>query len=141
MAIGIGDPVENAVYVPWLVLIASIHVMMTYKNSGTALKASIILSITVFILILYSTFLTRSGILGDASVHSFTDLGLSGQLLLYLLFFTVAAVILCSNSLETNSFHRKRNFDLLARVLGFSWRNNLVLNGISGVNAYINSGL
>ncbi len=90
------DPVENAVYVPWLVLIASIHVMMTYKNSGTALKASIILSITVFILILYSTFLTRSGILGDASVHSFTDLGLSGQLLLYLLFFTVAAVILCS---------------------------------------------
>lgn len=88
------DPVENAVYVPWLVLIASIHVMMTYKNSGSALKASIILNIAVFILILYSTFLTRSGILGDASVHSFTDLGLSGQLLLYLLFFTVAAVVL-----------------------------------------------
>ncbi len=88
------DPVENAVYVPWLILIASIHVMMTYKNSGTALKASIILSISVFILILYSTFLTRSGILGDASVHSFTDLGLSGQLLLYLLFFTFAAIVL-----------------------------------------------
>jgi len=88
------DPVENAVYVPWLVLIASIHVMMTYKNSGSALKASIILNIAVFILILYSTFLTRSGILGDASVHSFTDLGLSGQLLLYLLFFTVAAIVL-----------------------------------------------
>ncbi len=89
------DPVENAVYVPWLVLIASIHVMMSYKNSGSALKASIILSLTVFILILYSTFLTRSGILGDASVHSFTDLGLSGQLLLYLLFFTIAALVLC----------------------------------------------
>jgi len=88
------DPVENAVYVPWLVLIASIHVMMTYKNSGTALKASIILNITVFVLILYSTFLTRSGILGDASVHSFTDLGLSGQLLFYLLFFTLVAIIL-----------------------------------------------
>src|SRR5258705_9984486 len=88
------DPVENAVYVPWLILIASIHVMMTYKNSGTALKASIILTIAVFILILYSTFLTRSGILGDASVHSFTDLGLSGQLLLYLLFFTIAAIAL-----------------------------------------------
>ncbi len=89
------DPVENAVYVPWLILIASIHVMMTYKNSNTALKTSIILAISVFILILYSTFLTRSGILGDTSVHSFTDLGLSGQLLLYLLFFTVAAIILC----------------------------------------------
>lgn len=88
------DPVENAVYVPWLILVASIHTMITYKNSETALKASIILVISVFILILYSTFLTRSGVLGDASVHSFTDLGLSGQLLLYLLFFLVVAVVL-----------------------------------------------
>ncbi len=88
------DPVENAVYVPWLILIASIHTMITYKNSETALKASIILVIAVFVLILYSTFLTRSGVLGDASVHSFTDLGLSGQLLIYLLFFTLIAVAL-----------------------------------------------
>jgi len=88
------DPVENAVYVPWLILIASMHTMITYKNSNTALKASVILVVSVFILILYATFLTRSGILGDASVHSFTDLGLSGQLLIYLLFFVVAATVL-----------------------------------------------
>ncbi|HEY5746421.1 MAG TPA: cytochrome c biogenesis protein CcsA [Chryseolinea sp.] len=88
------DPVENAIYVPWLVLVASIHTMITYKNSETALKASIILVITTFILILYATFLTRSGVLGDASVHSFTDLGLSGQLLIYLFFFLLAAVVL-----------------------------------------------
>ncbi len=88
------DPVENAVYVPWLILVASIHTMITYKNSGIALKVSIILVIAVFVLLLYSTFLTRSGILGDASVHSFTDLGLSGQLLVYLLFFTLAAILL-----------------------------------------------
>ncbi|MDH4090206.1 MAG: cytochrome c biogenesis protein CcsA [Cyclobacteriaceae bacterium] len=88
------DPVENAVYVPWLILIACIHTMITYKNSETALKASIVLVISVFVLILYSTFLTRSGVLGDASVHSFTDLGLSGQLLIYLLFFMLAAIAL-----------------------------------------------
>lgn len=88
------DPVENAVYVPWLIMVASLHTMITYKNSETALKASIILVIAVFISILYATFLTRSGILGDASVHSFTDLGLSGQLLLYLLFFMVGAIII-----------------------------------------------
>jgi cytochrome c-type biogenesis protein CcmF len=88
------DPVENAVYVPWILLVASIHTMITYKNSETALKASIVLVISVFIAILYSTFLTRSGILGDSSVHSFTDLGLSGQLLWYLLFFLIAAVVL-----------------------------------------------
>lgn len=89
------DPVENAVYVPWLILVAAIHTMITYKNSETALKASVVLVITVFILILYSTFLTRSGILGDSSVHSFTDLGLSGQLLVYLLFFLGMSVALC----------------------------------------------
>jgi len=89
------DPVENAVYVPWLVLVAAIHTMITYKSSETALKVSIILVITVFILILYSTFLTRSGILGDSSVHSFTDLGLSGQLLVYLGFFSLVAFVLC----------------------------------------------
>ena len=88
------DPVENAVYVPWLILVASLHTMITYKNSETALKASIILVIAVFIAILYSTFLTRSGILGESSVHSFTDLGLSGQLLLYLLFFMLGAIVL-----------------------------------------------
>ncbi len=87
------DPVENAVYVPWLILIASIHTMITYRNSETALKASMILVISVFILILYSTFLTRSGVLGDASVHSFTDLGLSGQLLIYLFFFLLIAIV------------------------------------------------
>ncbi len=88
------DPVENAVYVPWLFLVAAIHVMIAYRNSDTTLKSSIILVITAFILILYSTFLTRSGVLGNASVHSFTDLGLSGQLLIYLVFFTAVAVIL-----------------------------------------------
>jgi cytochrome c-type biogenesis protein CcmF len=88
------DPVENAVYVPWLILVAAIHTMITYKNSETALKSSIILVVSVFVLILYSTFLTRSGILGESSVHSFTDLGLSGQLLVYLAFFLLAAVVL-----------------------------------------------
>ncbi len=86
------DPVENAVYVPWLIMVAGLHVMIAFKKNNTALKASVILVITSFILILYSTFLTRSGILGESSVHSFTDLGLSGQLLLYLLFFLALSI-------------------------------------------------
>jgi cytochrome c-type biogenesis protein CcmF len=88
------DPVENAVFVPWLILIATIHTMISYKNSETALKGSIILAFTTFILILYSTFLTRSGVLGDTSVHAFTDLGLNAQLLIYLGFFAVIAYVL-----------------------------------------------
>ena len=88
------DPVENAVYVPWIVLIAAIHTMIAFKKSATALKSSLILATSVFILIVYSTFLTRSGILGDSSVHSFTDLGLSGQLLIYLLVFLIGTVVI-----------------------------------------------
>ena len=90
------DPVENAVYVPWLVMVASLHTMLIAKRSSTGLKTAIILSISTFLLILYATFLTRSGILGNASVHSFTDLGLSGQLLLYLLVFVALAVLLAA---------------------------------------------
>jgi cytochrome c-type biogenesis protein CcmF len=89
------DPVENAVYVPWIVMVAAIHTQIANRKSGTAIKASAILVIAQFILILYSTFLTRSGILGDSSVHSFTDLGLSGQLLIYLFTFIFLSILLC----------------------------------------------
>jgi cytochrome c-type biogenesis protein CcmF len=89
------DPVENAVYIPWIVLVASYHVMLIAKNPA-GLKTAIFLTVATFILILYSTFLTRSGILGDASVHSFTDLGLSGQLLIYLFVFLILSVLLIS---------------------------------------------
>lgn len=88
------DPVENAIYVPWLIMVAGIHTMIAFKKNEVALKASIILIVASYILIVYSTFLTRSGILGNASVHSFTDLGLSGQLLIYLFVFLVLSVIL-----------------------------------------------
>ncbi|MGR3812088.1 cytochrome c biogenesis protein CcsA [Jiulongibacter sp. NS-SX5] len=90
------DPVENAVYVPWLILVAGFHTLFLARKSSSALKYSYILIIAQFIFILYSTFLTRSGILGNASVHSFTDLGLSGQLLVYLLSFTLGAIILAA---------------------------------------------
>jgi len=46
------DPVENAAYVPWLILVASIHTMITFKKSATALKTSIVLVILSFILVL-----------------------------------------------------------------------------------------
>jgi len=88
------DPVENSVYVPWLILVGAIHTMLIAKRSSTGLKTAIILTISGFLLILYSTFLSRSGILGNASVHSFTDLGLSGQLLIYMAVFVFLAVAL-----------------------------------------------
>ena len=45
-------------------------------------------------LVLYSTFLTRSGVLGDTSVHAFTDLGMNTQLLIFLLIFVFPAFLI-----------------------------------------------
>ncbi len=69
------DPVENASMVPWLTLVAGIHTLLIYKHTGRALKPTMIFFILCFGLILYSTFLTRTGILGDTSVHAFTGEG------------------------------------------------------------------
>jgi cytochrome c-type biogenesis protein CcmF len=79
------DPVENSSLVPWLIGITAVHTMIIQKRSGHSQKASLLLSILAYMFVVYSTFLTRSGILGDISVHSFVDLGLYNQLLLWIL--------------------------------------------------------
>ncbi len=88
------DPVENASLVPWLTLVGAAHLMLINKNKGQSLFTAFFLAILTFILILYSTFLTRSGILGESSVHAFTDLGMSGQLLIYLFVFLLLGIVL-----------------------------------------------
>ncbi len=86
------DPVENASLVPWLVLVAGLHTNLIYNHSGHSLRSTYLFYLLSFLLILYSTFLTRSGILGDTSVHSFTDLGMNTQLLLFILVFLLPAI-------------------------------------------------
>jgi cytochrome c-type biogenesis protein CcmF len=86
------DPVENASLVPWLILIAGVHVMIIHKTTGNSYIVAVILILATFLLVLYATFLTRSGILGNSSVHSFTDLGMSGQLLVFLLVFVFLSI-------------------------------------------------
>jgi cytochrome c-type biogenesis protein CcmF len=79
------DPVENASLVPWIVMIAGMHTLMIYKATGYSLKSTFLFFILSFILVLYSTFLTRTGILGETSVHAFTGEG--GSLFYHLLVF------------------------------------------------------
>ena len=78
------DPVENSSLVPWLFAVAGLHAMVVQKKTAAGHKAALWLSVLAFQLVIYSTFLTRSGILGDVSVHSFVDLGLYNQLLLWI---------------------------------------------------------
>ena len=88
------DPVENASLVPWLIWVGGAHLMLINKNKGTSLVATFSLICLTFILVLYSTFLTRSGVLGETSVHAFSDLGMSGQLLLYLFAYLIMSIAL-----------------------------------------------
>ena len=83
------DPVENASLVPWLTLVSAIHACIIYRKTGGSLKTTYFFFGISFLLVLYSTFLTRSGILGDTSVHAFTDLGMNTQLLFFLLIFVL----------------------------------------------------
>jgi cytochrome c-type biogenesis protein CcmF len=88
------DPVENASLVPWLILVAGLHTMVIFKATGHSLKASYLFTFLTFIFILYSTFLTRTGILGDTSVHAFTDAGkaINVMILLFLASFTLPSL-------------------------------------------------
>ncbi len=69
------DPVENASLVPWLILIAGLHTMVIYNSTGQSLRATYLFCFLSFGFVLYSTFLTRTGVLGDTSVHAFTEAG------------------------------------------------------------------
>jgi cytochrome c-type biogenesis protein CcmF len=88
------DPVENASLVPWLILVAGLHTMVIFKATGHSLKASYLFTFLTFIFILYSTFLTRTGVLGDTSVHAFTDAGkaINVMILLFVSAFTLPSI-------------------------------------------------
>lgn len=94
------DPVENASLVPWMTGVAGLHTLLIYRATGHSLRATYLFFILTFLFILYSTFLTRSGILGETSVHAFTDLGMNWQLLAFLLVFTLPSLFFFFRSLK-----------------------------------------
>ncbi len=70
------DPVENSSFIPWLIVVASVHTLLVQRRTGGFKRANFIMGMMPFLLVLYSTFLTRSGVLGDTSVHSFETPGM-----------------------------------------------------------------
>lgn len=81
------DPVENASIFPWLTMVAGLHVLVVYKNTGHSYFTATFLILASFIMVLYSSFLARSGVLGETSVHSFVDNGMYWHLLTYVFVF------------------------------------------------------
>lgn len=81
------DPVENASLLPWLAGAALMHGMILEQSRRKLRKTNFILAAFSFLLVIYCTFLTRSGILADFSVHSFQDLGITGWLVFFMFAF------------------------------------------------------
>ena len=65
------DPVENSSLVPWLLSSVLLHTINLARKKSAVLSVTYIAATFTYALVVYGTFLTRSGILGDFSVHSF----------------------------------------------------------------------
>ncbi len=65
------DPVESAAVMPWLVATAFIHSSMVQARRQLLRGWNLALIIAIFLLTIFGTFLTRSGVI--ASVHSFSQ--------------------------------------------------------------------
>lgn len=86
------DPVENSSLVPWLFMIGLLHGIPIQRNNGGFKVSNFMLGVLPFAFMCYGTFLTRSGLLADFSVHSFSSLGGDGfAMLLGFVIFAFAA--------------------------------------------------
>ncbi len=86
------DPVENASLVPWLATAALTHGMLLQRGRQRFRRLNLVLAVAAYLLVVYATFLTRSGVLGDFSVHSFVDLGITGWLVFNMGFFLLVSI-------------------------------------------------
>ncbi len=125
------DPVENSSLVPWIIGVALIHTIIIQKKSQSLgapkfATFNLVLGILTYTLVIYSTFLTRSGILSQASVHSFVEPGmltysaLIGFILTYIAM-GIAALVYRRNVLK----------NLSDPVEGFLNRENALFYGAS----------
>ena len=65
------DPVENSSLVPWMTLVAGMHFLIIARKQQYALLTSFIFVCLSYVLVLYASFLTRSGVLADTSAQFF----------------------------------------------------------------------
>ncbi len=82
------DPVENASLLPWLTATAYLHSTAVQERRGMLKRTNVFLVSATFLLTLFSTFLTRSGLI--ASVHAFAQSGI-GTFFLYFMVLLIAA--------------------------------------------------
>ena len=122
------DPVENASLLPWLTATAFLHSIQIQENRGMLKVWNMCLVVITFLLTLFATFLTRSGLI--ESVHSFAEnltiayifLGFMGGLAAFSCLLIVYRLPLLRSENQIQSF--------VSRESAFLF-NNLLLVGIT----------
>jgi cytochrome c-type biogenesis protein CcmF len=121
------DPVENASFMPWILATAYLHSVMIQEKRDMLKVWNIVLIIFTFLMTIFGTFITRSGLI--ASVHSFGESTLGW----FFLFFLLLALIVSLSLLFFRLPHLKSKNQLdslLSRESSFLI-NNLLFVGIA----------
>src|SRR5271165_551939 len=121
------DPVENAAFMPWLVMTAYLHSIMIQERKDMLKVWNLVLIGLAFALTIFGTFLTRSGVI--SSVHSFTQSGLGPYFMVFLLIVVVFYTSLLLYRLKDLRSPAELE-SYLSREAAFLF-NNLVLVGIA----------
>ena len=91
------DPVENVSFVPWCLCVAFLHGLFVQIAKQKWQFGNALLAGSTFIAFVYGTFMTRSGLLGDTSVHSFAEMDRSAlRLLLAILGISLVSFVVTS---------------------------------------------
>ncbi len=114
------DPVENASFMPWLTATAFVHSIIIQEKKKMLRLWNMVLIIGTFVLCIFGTFLTRSGVV--SSVHSFTQSSLGPMFLGFVLFIiVVSGWLLVTRMKDLRSEKRMESF--LSRESGFLFNN------------------
>ncbi|MEO5579754.1 MAG: heme lyase CcmF/NrfE family subunit [Gemmatimonadaceae bacterium] len=121
------DPVENASLLPWLVNTAFLHSIMVQEKRGMLRKWNVTLVVSTFLLSIFGTFITRSGII--SSVHSFAQSPVGNWFAGFLVLGIVVTAYLVSTRLK--DLESRANLEsMVSREAAFLY-NNLILVGIA----------
>jgi cytochrome c-type biogenesis protein CcmF len=117
------DPVENAALMPWLAATAFLHSVMIQEKRGMLKLWNVLLVVLAFVLALFGTFLTRSGVL--SSIHSFTESPLGAWFLGFICLIILGSALLIGSRLPLLR-SKTRMESLVSREATFLY-NNLLL--------------
>jgi cytochrome c-type biogenesis protein CcmF len=119
------DPVENAMLLPWLTGTAFLHSVMITEKRGMMKMWSVSLIILTYALVLFGTFITRTGIV--SSVHAFSKSALGPVFFVFISFtFIISVWLLIERRDMLKSEHEIES--LLSRESAFVLQNVLFLS-------------